>query len=178
MAKKSEASPKGKSAGARKLLEAAKKHQNELSAAVIERYENALSGVDNESKGPSVAAQTLIKDIGREVGEFHSAIRKEFPGNASFHALFKAGEPLPTDARGILALGRLVQAEAPNFASNFIRYAINAATVKHLGFLCEQLEKEIGGADPKHDAAELEKQIREAARHAFEGKPELADFGG
>ena len=33
--------------------------------------------------------------------------------------------------------------EAPEFAQNLIKYAINAATVNHLKSLCDQLEKEI-----------------------------------
>jgi hypothetical protein len=177
MAKKSE----GKAKGGKRLLEAARKHQDALqakglSATVLERYQIALSGLDNENKGPNPAAQTLMRDITNEVGEFHSAIRKEFPGNASFQAFFKAGEPVPTDARGLLALGRQVAAEAPNFASNLIRHAINAATVKHLGSLCDQLEKEIGGADPRKDVEALEGQIRDVARVAFEGQAQLAEF--
>jgi hypothetical protein len=175
MAKKS-------SKSARKLLDAARKYQNELqakglSAVVIDRYENALSGIENESKGPNPAAQVLMKDIAKEVGEFQQAIRKEFPSNAGFQAFFKANEPVPSDARGILAVARQVVQEAPNFAANLIRYAINAATVKHLGFLCDQLEKEIGGADPKKAVQELETRIREAAKHAFEGQPQLSEFG-
>jgi hypothetical protein len=167
----------------RKLAEAARKHQDALmaqglSATVLDKFENALSGLEGQSKGPNPAAQTLVKDLQTEVGEIHAAIKKEFPGSAQFQGMFKANEPIPQDPREVLALARLVAAEAPNFASNLIRYAINAATVKHLTFLCDQLEKELGGADPKHDARALEEQIREAARRAFEGKPELADFGG
>jgi hypothetical protein len=180
MAKKAEKSKAP--AGGKKLLSAARKYQNELqakglSATVIDRYEIALGGLQHESKGPNPAAQVLMKDIARQAGEFQAAIRKEFPGNASFQAFFKAGEPMPEDARGLLVLGRQVAAEAPNFSANLIRYAINAATVKHLGFLCDQLDKEIGGADPQKEVPELEAQIREAARHAFEGQPQLAEFG-
>ena len=76
----------------------------------------------------------------------------------------------------MLALGRHIASEAPGFAQNLIRYAINAATVKHLSSLCDQLEKEIGGADPAEDAKGLEQQILDAARRAFEGKPELGQF--
>ncbi len=178
MAKRAEAK---KSASRGSLLDAARKHQDALqaqglSASVLERYASALAGVENQGKGPNVAAQTLMKDITNEVGEFQAAMRKEFPGNAQFQAFFKSGEPMPADARGLLELGRVVAAEAPNFSSNLIRYAINAATVKHLSFLCDQLEKEIGGADPKKDVASLEEQIRDVARRAFEGKPELAEF--
>jgi len=178
MAKKTEQPKKS----GKKLLEAARKFQDQLQAAglsatIIERYENALSGIENERKGPNAAAQVLIKDMHKEIAEFQSAIRKEFPSNAQFQAFFKAAEPIPSDARGILALARQVAAEAPNFAANFIRYAINAATVKHLGFLADQLEKEIGGADPHKDAEALEGQIREAAKHAFAGKPEAGEFG-
>jgi hypothetical protein len=179
MAKKTEA--KGKISG-RKLLEAARTHLDALQAkglsvTVLDRLDIALSGIENERKGPNPAAQVLMKDISREVGEFQQAIRKEFPGNAQFQSFFKANEPMPADARGILHVGRQVAAEAPNFAANLIRYAINAATVKHLGFLCDQLAKEIGGSDPHKDAGELEAQIREVAKLAFEGQPQLAEFG-
>ena len=178
MAKKPESKKSAKS-----LLAAAKKHQDALqakglSATVIEKYEQALAGLANEGKGPNPAAQTLMRDIGSAIGEFHAAIRKEFPGNAQFQSLFKASEPVPADARGILELGRQVAAEAPNFATNLIRYAINAASVKHLKFLCDQLEKEIGGADPKKDIEGYEAQIREAGRHAFEGQPHMVEFEG
>ena len=177
MAKKSDAKK-----SPRKLLEAARKYQNELqgkglSSTVLDRLEQALGGLENESKGPNVAAQTLMKDITAKAAEFQVAIRKEFPGNASFQALFGAGEPVPTDSRGLLTLGRQIASEVPNFATNLIRHALNAAHVKHLTSLCDQLEKEIGGTDPKKDAQEAEAQIREAARHAFEGQPQLAEFG-
>ena len=179
MAKKTDAK---KSTSPRKLLEAARKYQNELQAkglsvAVIDRLELSLNGVENEGKGPNVAAQTLIRDIGNLAGEFQSAIRKDFPGNASFHAFFKAGEPMPTEPRGLLALARQIAAEAPNFANNLIRYAINASSVSHLKSLADQLEKEIGGTDPKKGLQESEAAIREAAHHAFEGQPQLAEFG-
>jgi hypothetical protein len=163
----------------RKLLEAARKHQNALQAAglsvtVIERYETALKGLD--SKGPSPAAQVLIKDIQKESGEIQAAIRKDFPSNASFQSVFKANEPMPKDAREVLALGRLMVKEAPDYAQNLIKYAINAATLKHLAGLCDQLEKELGGVDPEQEAKQLEETIVEVAKRAFEGKPELAAF--
>ena len=164
----------------RKLLDAAKKHQDALqaaglSAAVIERYENALKGVESGGK-INPAATVLVKDLQKEADEFQAAMRKEFPGNASFQAVFKANEPVPQEAREVLATGRLIAKEAPDYAQNLIKYALNAASVKHLTYLCDQLEKEIGGADPSQDARQLEEQIVAAAKHAFEGKPELSQF--
>ena len=165
----------------RKVLDAARKHQDALQAAglpsvLIDKYENALKVIDSQGKEPGAAAQVLVKDIQREVGEIQAAVRKEFPGNASFQSIFKAGEPVPQAPRDVLALGRLVAKEAPEFAQNLIKYAINAATVKHLTSLCDQLEKEIGGADPGQEARALEEQILEVARRTFDGKPELAAF--
>jgi hypothetical protein len=164
----------------KKLLEAAKKHQDALQAAglsatVIDKYENALKGVEAQGK-ISPAATVLVKDLQKEVDEFQSAMRKEFPGNASFLAVFKANEPVPQEARDVLATGRIIAKEAPDYAQNLIKYAINAASVKHLTYLCDQLEKEIGGADPSQDAKLLEEQIVAAAKNAFEGKPELQQF--
>ncbi|HUJ29095.1 MAG TPA: hypothetical protein VLW85_23905 [Myxococcales bacterium] len=164
----------------RKLLDAARRHQDALQAAglsgsVIDKYENALKGVDAGSR-ISPAATVLVKDLHKEVDEFQAAMRKEFPGNASFQAVFKANEPIPEDARDVLAVGRIIAKEAPDYAQNLIKYAINAASVKHLTYLCDQLEKEIGGADPAQDAKSLEEQILAAAKSAFEGKPELSQF--
>jgi hypothetical protein len=165
----------------RKLLDAARKHQDALQAAglsvtVIDRYENALKGMESSGKGPSPAAQVLVKDIQQEAGEIQAAVRKEFPGNAQFQSVFKANEPMPTGVREVLALGRLMAKEAPDYAQNLIKYAINAATTKHLTSLCNQLEKELGGADPEKEAKAFEDSIVEVARRAFEGKPELAAF--
>jgi hypothetical protein len=165
----------------RKLLDAARKHQDALQAAglsltVIDRYENALKGMESSGKGPGPAAQLLVKDIQREAGEIQAAVRKEFPGNAQFQSVFKANEPMPAGAREVLLLGRLMAKEAPEYAQNLIKYAINAATTKHLTSLCDQLEKELGGADPAQEARAFEESIVEAARRAFEGKPELAAF--
>ena len=182
MAKKTEKSNE-KSEGkksSRKLYEAAREHQDALQSAglhgaVIDKLENALKGLEGK-KELTVSVDTLQKDIQRAIGEFQGAMRKEFPNNASFQSFFKAGEPMPTSAHGILALGRELAKTAPDFSANLIKYAINAASVKHLTFLCDELEKEIGGADPAKDAAEAEETIREAARRAFEGKPELAAF--
>lgn len=180
MAKKEKASA-AKPLTGKKLLEAARKHQDALqaqglSSTVLDRYETALKGL--ESKGPSAAAQTLVKELQRETAEVQAAIRKEFPGNASFQSVFKAGEPMPSDPRAVLALGRLVAREAPDYSQNLIKHAINAATVKHLHSLCSQLETELGGSDPATESRELETQIVETARRAFEGKPELAQFEG
>src|SRR5438270_10296773 len=125
---------------------------------------------------PGPAAQVLIRDVRREVGEIQAAVRKEFPGNAAFQSAFEADAPVPADSRELLALGRLVAREAPDYSANLIKYAINAATVKHLSYLCDQLEKELGGADPGSIAKAAEEQIRAAAARAFEGRPELDAF--
>jgi hypothetical protein len=164
----------------RKLLQAARNHQDALQAAglsatIIDRYENALKGVEAQGK-ISPAATVLVRDLTKELEEFRAAMRKEFPGNSSFLSVFKANEPMPQEARDVLALGRQVAKEAPEFAQNLIKYAINAATVKHLTSLCDQLERELGGADPAQEAKALEEQILVAARNAFAGKPELAQF--
>src|SRR5437870_5627102 len=164
----------------RKLLDLARKNLDALqavglSAITLDKFETALKGLESKG-GPNAAAQVLIKDIQREAGEVQAAIRKEFPNNASFQSIFRAGEGMPQDPRGVLSLGRLIAKEAPDYAQNLIKYAINAASVKHLTSLCDQLEKEIGGADPERDATDLEAQIRDAAKKAFDGKPEMAQF--
>jgi hypothetical protein len=177
---KSESKHDGKKSG-RKLLEAARAHQDALQAAglsgsTIDKYETALKGIEAEGKELNAASQTLVKDISRAVAEFQGAIRKEFPNNTSFQAFFKANEPLPESAHALLALAREVAKQAPEFSSNLIKHALNAASVKHLSFLCDQLEGEIGTADTRAQAADLEKVILEIAQRAFEGKPELAAF--
>jgi len=170
-----------KSGVKRKLLDAARKYQDALQAAglhapVIDKYENALRVIESQGKELGNAAQVLVKDIQREVAEIQAAVKKEFPGNASFQSIFKAQEPMPTSPREVLALGRLVAKEMPDYAQNLIKYALNASTVNHLKSLCDQLEKEIGGADPAQEVKVLEEQILEVARRTFEGKPELAAF--
>jgi hypothetical protein len=167
--------------GRRKLLEAARRHQDALQAAglhapVIDKYENALKVLEAKGKEIGAAVQVLIKDLQSEVTEIQAAVKKEFPGNASFQSIFKAQEPMPTSPREVLALGRLIAKEMPDYAQNLIKYALNAATVNHLKSLCDQLEKEIGGEDPVQEAKALEEQILEVARRTFEGKPELAAF--
>lgn len=183
MAKKTESAGKAakKEAATRGLLEAVRTHRDALQSAglqgaVIDRYEQVLKALGNAGKEPNAAVQVLVRDIGRSVGEFQTAIRKEFPGNAAFHAFFKANAPLPTEPREMLACAREVAKAAPDFASNLIKHALNASSVGHLTFLAEQLDKELGGADPRKEAAELEKQIQDAAARAFEGKAELAQF--
>lgn len=171
-----------KPAGKKSLLEVAREHQDELVAAglpahVLDDLEAALRGRAAGGR-PSPAAQVLMRDLEREVGEIQAAVRKEFPGNAAFQSVFQADSPLPSDPPRLLALGRLVAREAPDYAANLIKYAINAATVKHLSYLCDQLEKEMGGADPASAARAAEEQIRSAAARAFHGRPELAQFGG
>lgn len=170
-----------KAGGGRKLLEAAREHQNALQAVglhadVIDKYETALRGLEGAGREINVAAQVLVKDLQRATAEFQAAMKREFPSNTSFQAFFRAHEPMPEGAHEVLALGRQIAKEAPDFAANLIKYALNAASVKHLTFLCDQLEKEIGGADPEKDARALEEVILDAARKAFEGKPELAAF--
>lgn len=165
----------------RKLLEAARKHQDALqaaglSAATVDKYENALKVMDAQGKEPGAAVQVLVQDLQGEIGEIQSAMKKEFPGNASFQSIFKAQGTMPSSPRAVLALGRLVAKEAPDFAQNLIKYAINAATVSHLKSLCAQLEKEIGGEDPAQELHALEQQILEVARRTFEGKPEFSAF--
>jgi hypothetical protein len=169
-----------KSKGKKSLLDAARAHQDALQAAglstaVIDKYENTLSKQD---KGPNPAAQTLVKELSKAIDEVQSAIRKEFPGNGSFHSAFKAGEPIPTDPREVLALGRLTAKEMPDYAQNLIKHAINAASVKHITSMADQLEHELGGVDPAAEVKELEEQIREVGKRAFEGKPEAAAFAG
>ena len=164
-----------------KLLDAARRHQDALqaqglSSTVLDRYQTSLKGL--EGKGPNPAAQTLVKDLQREVGEIQGAIRKEFPGNVSFHSVFEAEKPMPSDPRAVLALGRLMVKEAPDYSQNLIKHAINAATINHIRSLCTQLEKELGGTDPAADSRQLEEQILDVARRAFEGKPELTQFEG
>jgi hypothetical protein len=100
-------------------------------------------------KNPNPAAQTLVAELGRVVGEVQAAIRKEFPGNASFQSVFKAGEPLPEDAHEMLALSRLVAREMPDYAQNLIKHAVNAATVKHVTSLSDQLEHELSAGEQK-----------------------------
>ena len=165
----------------RKLLEAVRKHQDALQAgglspALVDKYENALKVIESQGKEPGAAVQVLVHDIQREVQEIQAAVKKEFSGNASFQSIFKAQEPTPQAPREVLGLGRLIAKEAPEFAQNLIKYAINAATVKHLTSLCDQLEKEIGGFDPAQEAKVLEDQILDIARRTFEGKPELDAF--
>ena len=177
MAKKNTGS---KTAG-RKLLAAARKHQDTLAAgglhaAVLDRFENALRGLDNAGKEINPAAQTLVIEVQKAVGEYQTAIKKDFPSNLSFQAFFRADQPMPKEAFAVLALGREVAKAAPDFSVNLIRHAINAASTKHLNYLCDQLEKELGGADPAKDAKEAEAQILEAAKLVFDGKPESAAF--
>ena len=175
MAKERKGGPK------RKLLEAVRKHQDALQAAglspaVVDKYENALRVIESQGKQMGAAVQVLVHDLQREVAEIQAAIKKEFPGNTSFQSIFKAGEKTPSASREVLALGRHIAKEAPDFAQNLIKYAINAASVNHLTSLCDQLEREIGGGDPSQEAKVFEDQILEVARRAFEGKPELAAF--
>ena len=165
----------------RPLLDAARAHQDTLQAAglaptALERYENALRGMAMQAREAQPRAQVLLRDIQREVEEFQAAIRKEFPGDAAVQASFKAKEPVPKGARQVLALGRQVAREATGYAPNLIKYALNAATVRHLDGLCDQLENELGGADPAQDLRAIEEEILSAARNAFAGKPELAVF--
>ncbi len=177
MAKRNEQKA-AKGSGTNQLLNAAREHQDALAlpSSTIELYQMALQRLSKKDDAPNPAAQTLMRDIRNEAGEVQAAIRKDFPGNESFQAIFQANEPQPTAARKILALGRLIAKEAPDFSQNLIRHALNQSTVNHLKFLCDQLEKELGGADPTVEVKAFEDQIREAAQRAFEGKPELAAF--
>src|SRR5258708_1165380 len=83
----------------RKLLEAARKHQDALQAAglsatVIDRYENALKGIEAQGK-LSAAATVLVRDLKEGVEELQAAMGKEFPGNSSFLGGCSADEPMP-----------------------------------------------------------------------------------
>jgi hypothetical protein len=165
---------------AQALLELARRHEVALLAAglsreVLDDFESALRRIDSGGHVGS-AAQVLVRDVLAEVSEIQAAVRKEFPTNESFQAVFKANEPVPAEPRQLLALARLIAREAPSYAANLIKYAINAATVKHLSYLCDQLEKELAGADPKSAVRAAEQQIRAAAARAFAGKPELDAF--
>ncbi|HTO97519.1 MAG TPA: hypothetical protein VMK66_10790 [Myxococcales bacterium] len=167
----------------RSLLDAARAHEETLqahglAATALERYENALRGLRLSAGESTPQAQVLVRDVQREVEEFQAAIRKEFPGDEALHLAFRARERMPRGAREVLALGRLVAREAAACAPRLIKYGLNAATVKHLDALCEQLEGELGGADPVSDARAVEQEIVSAARRAFLGKPELAAFEG
>ena len=95
----------------RHLLDAAREYQDALEAAglpprAIESYEVALRGVEWQARAVGGAAQVLVREIQREVEEFQAAVRKEFPGNVKFQAVFDAQRPLPASARDVLALGR------------------------------------------------------------------------
>src|SRR5205085_1195284 len=85
--------------------------------------DDGKKGLDSQGKEINPAAQVLVRDVRREVGEIQAAVKKEFPGNASFQGIFKAQEPVPADPREVLALGRLIAKEAPDFAQNLIKYA-------------------------------------------------------
>ncbi len=164
----------------RSLLDAARRHAGALEAAgleegVIAQYESALRRRDAQGEAISPAAQVLLRDLSGEIEEFQAAIRKEFPANPAFHAIFAANEPMPVQPRAVVVLGRRVADEAPDYAQNLIKYAINAATVKHLRALCDQLDRELG-ADPAQELRALEERIAAAARRAFEGRPELQHF--
>src|SRR5205085_2386309 len=125
---------KDKKGGKRKILDAARKHQDALMAAglhanVLDKYENSLRVLDEKGKELGAAAQVLVKDLQDEVGEIQAAVKKEFPGNASFQSIFKAQQAMPSGPREVLALGRHVAKEMPDFDKNLIKYAINADTV-------------------------------------------------
>ena len=113
---------------------------------MIDRYENGLKGVDRAARSRARRRRPWCRSLAASVGEVQAAIRKEFAGNASFQSVFKAGEPQPKDPREMLALGRLVAREMPDYAQNLIKHAVNAASVKHVTSLADQLEHELGGA--------------------------------
>jgi hypothetical protein len=171
---------KSEGAGTQTLLELARRHENALlaaglSRAVLDDLESALRRVESGNHVGG-AVEVLVRDVRAEVSEIQAAVRKEFPTNEAFQAVFEANGPVPEKAGQLLALARLIAREAPAYAANLIKYAINAATVKHLSYLCDQLEKELAGADPKSAIRAAEEQIRAAAARAFAGKPELDSF--
>jgi hypothetical protein len=162
------------------LLELARQHEEALvaaglSRAVLDQLESALRRLE---AGGHVggAVEVLVRDVRGEVSEIQAAVRKEFPTNEAFQSVFKANEAVPSQPGQLLALARLIVHEAPSYAANLIKYAINAATVKHLSYLCDQLEKELAGADPDAAVRSAEEQVRAAAQRAFAGKPELEAF--
>jgi len=165
---------------AQALLELAREHEEALVAAGLpsETLDSLDSALRAMSPRGSLAerSRVLMREIEREVSEIQAAVRKEFPANETVQAVFKANESVPTQPRQLLALARLVVREAPDHSANLVKYAINAATVKHLSYLCDQLEKEMGGADPEGAVRAAEEQIRAAAARAFAGKPELDAF--
>ena len=177
MGRKRESNPEK----AQSLLELAREHEEALVAAglpseTLHSLDFALRALS--SRGSLAATpRVLMREIEREVSAIQAAVRKEFPASEPAQAVFKANEPVPTEPRQLLALARLVAREAPDYSLNLIKYAINAATVKHLSYLCDQLEKEAGAADPEAAVRAAEEQIRAAAARAFAGKPELDAFG-
>ncbi len=165
----------------RALLEAALRHQDALQAAglpaaALERYEIVLGGLESQGRPISGAARVLVQDIQREVEEFQAAFRKEFAADPALQPAFKAQEPMPSDPREVLALGSQVVREVPDYAPKLIKYALNAASVRHLEGLCQQLARELGPADLPEQARALEEQIVAAARKAFAGRQELEAF--
>jgi len=165
----------------RGLLDAARDHQEALEAAglpagVVERYETAVRGLEWQARPLSATARVLVRDIQREVEEFQAAIRKEFSGDVSFQSVFKAHQPMPDDPRDVLALGRHVGREAPDHAQGLLKYALNAATLKQLNLLCDQLASELGADDLAEEARALEEEIVRVARTAFAGTPRLGEF--
>jgi hypothetical protein len=162
------------------FLDLARRHEDALvaaglSPAVLDDLESALRRVESGGR-VSNAAEVLVRDVAGEVSEIQAAVRKEFPTNEAFQAVFRANLAVPTQPEQLLALARSIVREAPQYAANLIKYAINAATVKHLSYLCDQLEKELAGADPLSAVRAAEEQIRTAAQRAFAGKPELDAF--
>jgi hypothetical protein len=173
--------PRERKRPGRAVLEAALRHQDALEAAglpaaVLEQYESAVRGLASQERPLSGAAQVLVRDVQREVEEFQAAFRKEFAGDASPRPAFRAQEPMPADPREVLALGLQVVREAPDYAPKLIKYALNAASTRHLEALCHQLAGELGPADLPQQARALEEQIRAAARKAFAGRAELEAF--
>jgi hypothetical protein len=169
-----------KGEGGHALLDLARRHEEALvaaglSPAVLDDLESALRRIESGGHIGS-AAEVLVRDVRGEVSEIQAAVRKEFPTNEKFQAVFKANEAVPEGPKQLLAVARLIVREAPSYAANLIKYAINAATVKHLSYLCDQLEKELAAADPGAAVRGAEDQIRAAARRAFAGKPELDAF--
>jgi hypothetical protein len=165
----------------RALLEAALRHQDALQAAglspaALERYEDVVRWLESQARPIGAAARVLVQDIQRDVEEFQAAFRKEFAGDAPSRPAFGAQEAMPSDPRAVLALGRQVVREAPDYAQKLIKYGLNAATVRHLEGLCQQLAGELGPSDAPEQARALEEQIVASARKVFAGRPELEAF--
>src|SRR4051812_32186961 len=98
-----DAARRSTAAARKKLAEAARDHEDALRAAglpagAIDRYEALVRVLGGKPRPESTAAQVLVPEVQREVSAIQAAVRKEFPGNAAFQAVFRAGEAVPEEA--------------------------------------------------------------------------------